>query len=160
MEENLPFSYRTARRYQFLYQHRRQIGIRKPKTLAEAEKAMEKAARASVMDAVSADYARIDRDLIAPIRLVRRRIIKVTYIGDDPQTMKMIWEDLKGEVQDLLGDLKLLEPMMEHFQRTKTFNRNVAAALPHSGALCYGGRLCRPSRAEDSLLPASCDQCS
>ena len=33
-------------------------------------------------DAVEADYSRIDRDLIAPIRLVRRRLRKVTYQGD------------------------------------------------------------------------------
>jgi DUF3102 family protein len=115
VEANLPFSYRTARRYQFLYQHRKQIGMRKPKTIAEAEKAMEKAAKASVMDAISADYSRIDRDLIAPIRLVRRRVRKVTYIGDDPRTMEMIWENLEREVQELLEDLKLpgLEPLSE-----------------------------------------------
>jgi hypothetical protein len=115
VEANLPFSYRTARRYQFLYQHRKQIGMRKPKTIAEAEKAMEKAAKASVMDAISADYSRIGRDLIAPIRLVRRRVRKVTYIGDDPRTMEMIWENLEREVQELLEDLKLpgLEPLSE-----------------------------------------------
>ena len=104
-ETNLHFSYRTARRYLYIYLHREKLS--EVKTIHQAEKILAGAPKADVgEDAVEADYSRIDRDLIAPIRLVRRRLRKVTYQGDNPQTLEMIFEELREQAQGLLADLE------------------------------------------------------
>jgi hypothetical protein len=70
-EKNLNFSYRTARRYLHSYVHRGKI--------KDAEGLLRSAATLKGKGAIEADYSRLDRDLIAPIRLVRRRLRQVTY---------------------------------------------------------------------------------
>lgn len=79
------------------------------KTVSEAERFLAKGLKGLGKEAIEADYSRIDRDLIAPLRLVRRRLQRITYIGDDPQTIPMTFEELKEEAQRLIQDLKYLQ---------------------------------------------------
>jgi hypothetical protein len=105
LERRLPnLSYRTSKRYLRLYFNRHLIrgGI---KTVDEAERFLAKGLKGLGEEAVEADYSRIDRDLVAPLRTVRRRLRKITYIGDDPQTIEMILESLRCEAKGLLRDL-------------------------------------------------------
>jgi len=105
IEGNLKFSHRTARRYLYIFQNREKIT--NAQSVFQAEKILAEASKIKDWPtAVEADYSRIDRDLIAPVRLVRRRLRKITYIGDSPQTMEMIMENLKEEAQRLLDDLE------------------------------------------------------
>ena len=54
----------------WMYAHRNAVKHREEKMLLKA--------KADGKEAIEADYSRIDRDLVAPIRLVRRRLRRVT----------------------------------------------------------------------------------
>jgi hypothetical protein len=107
VEANLTFSYRSAKRYLRIFCNRSTILRADIKTVEQAERFLIKASKAvGGKDAIEADYARIDRDLVAPIRLVRKRLQKITYKGDDPETMEMIMEKLRYEAEGLVADLE------------------------------------------------------
>jgi hypothetical protein len=105
LERRLPnLSYRTSKRYLRLYFNRHLIhaGI---KTVDEAERFLSSGLKGLGEEAIEADYSRIDRDLVAPLRVVRRRLRKVSYVGDDPHIIEMILEALRCEAKELLRDL-------------------------------------------------------
>ena len=58
------------------------------------------------MDAIESDYARIERDLVKPVRLVRRRLARLTYQGDDEAKIEELLATLRDEAHGLLEDLR------------------------------------------------------
>ena len=110
VKTNIDFNYRSVRRYMRVYHYRAQILEKGISSVNQAEMFLRKS-RGIGKTAVDADYSRIDRDLIAPIRLVRRRIKKVTYNDpENPETMELIWEELQQQAEGLLSDLLDEEP--------------------------------------------------
>jgi hypothetical protein len=52
------------------------------------------------------------RKSILATALVRRRLRKVTYQGDNPQALEMIFEELREQAQGLLTDLGVRPPLL------------------------------------------------
>jgi hypothetical protein len=106
IKANLHFSYRTASRYIRAFNYRDQIREAKVKTLTAATELLAEASSEHGMDATEADYRKIERDLVKPIRVVRGRLRKTTYRGDDDQKVTQILQMLREETRALLGDLE------------------------------------------------------
>jgi hypothetical protein len=106
VESNLRFSYRTARRYLYIYNNRDKLLVFGVKTLTEAHQVLTEAQSERGMDAIESDYARIERDLVKPVRLVRRRLARLTYQGDDERKIEELLATLRDEAHGLLEDLR------------------------------------------------------
>jgi hypothetical protein len=52
-------------------------------------------------DANTADLNRIRRDLVGPIKTVRRRLRKLTFTGEDPALFEQILDELRNELDAL-----------------------------------------------------------
>jgi hypothetical protein len=106
VESNLHFSYRTVRRYLYIYNNRDKLLVSGVKTLTEAHQVLTEAQSEQGMDAIESDYARIERDLVKPVRLVRRRLARLTYQGDDERKIEELLATLRDEAHGLLEDLR------------------------------------------------------
>jgi len=97
VERNLSFSIRTASRYMSCYTRRDELsGV---KTLRDAADKLADKERG--MDAIGADYHTIVRGLVAPLRTVRRRLAKLSYSGDSAETLELIREKVRQELDEL-----------------------------------------------------------
>jgi hypothetical protein len=101
VEKNLAISIRTASRWINFFLHRDKI--KDAKTIREAEALLTSTERGR--DAIGADYWHIERSLVTPLRLVRRRLAKLSYVGDSPEIIERIKDKLRAEVEELSADL-------------------------------------------------------
>jgi DUF3102 family protein len=100
VNKNLECSIRTASRYMWCFRHADELeGV---KTIGEAMKQI-RTERGT--DAIGADYKKIRKQLIGPIKVVRKTLQKFGYVGDSPETIQQIIEELREEVEGLRGDL-------------------------------------------------------
>ena len=57
------------------------------------------------LDSIGADYRHIERSLVAPLRVARRRLVKLSYVGDSPEIIELIKDKLRAEVEELVAEL-------------------------------------------------------
>jgi hypothetical protein len=101
---NLSFSWRTAARYMALFIHKADLkGI---KTMREAQALITVHQKEKGLDAIGADYKRIRKELVRPVKLAHRNLRKLSYVGDSPETLDQILAEMLMEAEGIVSDLK------------------------------------------------------
>lgn len=101
VRENLSFSLRTAQVYMQIWERREE--------LTDADNVQEALALIKQVikkergkDAIEADYAKIQKTIVKPIRLARRRFERLDYIGDSAEMMERIRAEIRNELEEFL----------------------------------------------------------
>lgn len=100
--DNLEFSYRTTARYMRFYRHRDELA--EATTVEEAEEILSQP-REKGRDAIAADYHKIEQELVGAVRVVHKKLKKLTYVGDSAESIERILERLRYEAEELLEEL-------------------------------------------------------
>jgi hypothetical protein len=102
IQRNLGVSMREAQRFMRCYLHRSKLD-----GCGSLREAMDRlASKEQRTDAASADLRHIEKGLVGPIRVVRRRLLNLTYRGESPELVERIIENLRSEVETLLEEIK------------------------------------------------------
>jgi translation elongation factor EF-1beta len=101
VRENLTFGLRTAQIYMQIWQRREELtDADNIKEALELIKRVIKKERGR--DAVEADYHKIQKTIVKPIRLARRRFERLDYIGDSAEMMERIRAEIRNELEEFL----------------------------------------------------------
>jgi hypothetical protein len=101
VRENLVFSLRTAQVYMKIWEERDKLtdadNIKEALALIKQVIRKERG-----RDAIGADYEKIRKTIVKPIRLARRRFERLEYLGDSAEMMERIQREIHSELEEFL----------------------------------------------------------